>query len=163
MTKSIARGFCCIMHLHIATLLLFVLSGCYVPGRGYHESSFDLVMGSRLPKFIDPDGRKNPAGYKATVDYYSSPNSVRFRIWSPVGEKIFDKHGQFWWHPKGWQPGQGKPQTYPSYNGVSIDGVVDIVEQRQPEPVLYLTDDKQVWESLGEPPTASETPANFKK
>ncbi len=151
------------MRLHIAILPFFVLSGCYVPGRGYLESSFDLVLESRLPKFIDPDGRKNPTGYKATVDYYSSPNSVRFRIWDPAGKKIFDKHGQFWWHPKGWQPGQGKPETYPDYNGVFVDGVIDILEQRKPEPILYLTDDKQVWESIGEPPKPTEVPASPKK
>jgi hypothetical protein len=132
----------------IAIFLLIVLSGCYVPGRGYHESSFDLVLESRLLKFIDPDGRKSPRGYKAIVDFYSSPNSVRFRVWDPAGKNIFDKHGEFWWHPKGLQPGQGKDPVYPNHVVVSFDGVVDITEQRKPEPVLYFTDDKKLWESF---------------
>lgn len=136
------------MRLRIAIFLFLCLSCCYVPGRGYHESSFDLVLESRLPKFVDPDGHKSPSGYKAKVDFYSSPSSVRFRIWDPAGRKVFDKHGESWWHPKGQQPGQGKPPVYPNHTVVSFDGVVDILEARKPEPVLYLTDDKELWESF---------------
>src|SRR6266446_4220405 len=90
-----------------------VLSACYVPGRGFAESQFDLVLYSRLPKFFDPTGRISPAGYKARVEYYSSPDSVRVIIYDASGHKVFDKQDKFWWHPKSPQPGQGKPPSYP--------------------------------------------------
>jgi hypothetical protein len=116
------------------------------------------VLGSRLPKFADPDARKSPSGYKAKVDFYSSPNSVRFRLWDSGGKQTVDKTGQFWWHPKGVQPGQGKDQVYPNHIVVSVDGIVDILEQRAPEPVLYLTDDKTLWETIGEQPKDAKSP-----
>jgi hypothetical protein len=125
-----------------------MLSGCYVPGRGYAESQFDLVLDSRLPKFFDPAGHINPAGYKARVEFYSSPNSVRVIIRDPSGRKAFDKQStSWWWHPKGPQPGHGQNPVYPNHTVVSFDGVLDIFEQRRAEPVLYLSDDPKLWSS----------------
>ena len=142
----------------VAIVFLAVLSSCYVPGRGYLESQFDLVLDSRLPKFFDPDGHISPRGYKARVEFYSSPHSVRVIIYEPSGRKVFDKHGDSWWHPKSQQPGQGKPQTYPSYEVVSFDGVLDIFEQRHPEPLLHLTDDAELWRTATPAPNQSMKP-----
>jgi hypothetical protein len=136
--------------VRLIALLLFsaVLSACYVPGRGYAESQFDLVLDSRLPKFFDPAGRIRPAGYKARAEYYSSPDSVRVIIRDPSGHKVFDKQDKFWWHPKSPPQGQGKLPTYPQYSVVSFDGANDIFEQRAAEPVLHLSDDPELWTSL---------------
>ncbi len=137
-------------HVRLIALLVFsaILSACYVPGRGYPESQFDLVLDSRLPKFFDPTSRISPVGYKARSEYYSSPSSVRVIIYDPSGHKVFDKQDKFWWHPKSPQLGQGKPPTYPQYTVVSFDGIVDIFEQRAAEPIEHLSDDPELWSSL---------------
>jgi len=137
----------------LATIVLSgLLLACYVPGRGYAESQFDLVLDSRLPKFFDPTGRISPAGYKVRVEYYSSAAdespSVRVIIRDPLGRTVFDKQDKCWWHPKSPQPGQGKDPTYPQYTVVSFDGVVDIFEQRAAEPIEHLSDDPDLWSSL---------------
>jgi hypothetical protein len=134
--------------VRLIALLLFgaIVSACYVPGRGYAESQFDLVLDSRLPKFFDPVGRIRPAGYKARVEFYSSPDSVRVIIHDPSGHKVFDKQDKFQWHP--FDDKEHPAAHYPSYVVVSFDGVADILEQRRLEPLLYLTDDKGVWDAL---------------
>jgi len=127
-------------------VFLVVLSSCYVPGRGYPESQFDLVLESRLPKFFDPGGHISPVGYKARVEYYSSPESVRVIIRDPSGHKVFDKQDKFSWHPL---DDKDHPAAhFPSYVVVSFDGVVDILEKRRAELFLYLTDEKRLWDAL---------------
>ena len=134
------------MRLLGAIIFGAVLSGCYVPGRGYAESQFDLVLDSRLPKFFDPAGRISPVGYKARVEYYSSPDSVRVIIRDPSGHTVFDKQDKFQWHP--FADKEHPAAHYPSYVVVSFDGISDILEQRRLEPLLYLTGDKRVWDAL---------------
>ena len=64
---------------------------CRVAPSVRSTAQFDLVLDSRLPKFFDPAGYISPAGYKARVEYYSSPDSVRVIIYDPSGHKVFDK------------------------------------------------------------------------
>ena len=136
------------MHARVIALFICIaaLTACYVPGRGYAESQFDLVLDSRLPKFFDPAGHINPAGYKARVEYYSSPDSVRVIIYDPSGRKVFDKQDKFQWHP--FDDKEHPAAHYPNYVIVAFDGVEDILEQRRLEPLLYLTDDKRLWDGL---------------
>jgi hypothetical protein len=127
-------------------ICMAALTACYVPGRGYAESQFDLVLDSRLPKFLDPAGHISPAGYEARVEYYSSPESVRVIIRDPSGHKVFDKQDKFSWHPL---DDKDHPAAhFPNYVVVSFDGVVDILEQRRAEPFLHLTDEKKLWAAL---------------
>lgn len=134
------------MRLLAAMILAAALSGCYVPGRGFAESQFDLVLDSRLPKFFDPGGHISPVGYKARTEYYSSPQSVRVIIHDPSGHKVFDKQGKYWWHPL--DDKEHPAAHYPNHTVVSFDGVVDILEQRRPEPVEHLSDEKRLWDAL---------------
>lgn len=129
-----------------AMILGVALYGCYVPGRGYAESQFDLVLDSRLPKFFDPAGYISPAGYKARVEYYSSPESVRVIIYDPSGHKVFDKQDKFSWHPL--DDKEHPAAHYPNHTVVSFDGIVDIFEQRKAEPFEHLSDDKTLWDAL---------------
>ena len=134
------------MRLLATIVFSAILSACYAPGRGYAESQFDLVLDSRLPKFFDRDGHISPVGYKARVEYYSSPDSVRVIIRDPSGRKVFDKQDKFQWHP--FDDKEHPAAQHPNYVVVSFDGVVDILEHRRQEPVVYLTDDKTVWDAL---------------
>ena len=134
------------MRIIVLIICIAAFAACYVPGRGYAESQFDLVLDSRLPKFFDPAGHISPAGYKARVEYYSSPDSVRVIIYDPSGRKVFDKQDKFQWHP--FDEKEHPAAHYPNYVVVSFDGVEDIFEQRRLEPLLYLTDDKRLWGAL---------------
>ena len=142
-----------------AIVVTALLDGCYVPGRGYAESQFDLLLESRLPKFVDPDSHISPRGYRGRVECYSEPSSVRVIIHDPSGRKVFDQQTtSWWWHPNEPQPGHGDPPTYPNHFVVSFGGVLDILEQRQPEPTLYLTDDQKVWSSATPAPNQAMQP-----
>ena len=136
------------MHSRVLIAIVFTagLSACYVPGRGYAESQFDLVLDSRLPKFFDPAGHISPTGYKARVEYYSSPDSVRVIIYDPSGHKVFDKQDKVSWHPL--DDKEHPAAHYPNHTVVSFDGIVDIFEQRKAEPFEYLSDDKILWDAL---------------
>lgn len=135
-----------IPHLLTSWCLIF-LSGCYYPGRGFLESTFDLKMEARLPKPFDPDGKIAPEGYTAKVEFYSplnSQNNVRLTICDPNGKTVFDEMGSSWWHPSGSYQGRGKSEL-PTHTVISIKGITDIVEHRETGPVLYLTDDEELW------------------
>jgi hypothetical protein len=47
-------------------------------------------------------------------------------------------------------PPPGFPPGYPSYEIVTVNGIVEIIEHRQMEPIFYITDDPAVWAELGE-------------
>ena len=128
---------------------LVFLSGCYYPGRGFLESAFDLKMESRLPKPFDSEGEIAPGGYMAKVEFYSplpqnGQNDVRLVIYDPNGKKSFDEMGSSWWHPSGSYQGIGKSEL-PSHTVISIKGLTDILEKRESGPILYLTDDEELW------------------
>jgi hypothetical protein len=130
--------------------LACLLCGCYTPGRGYLESRFDLVMDARLPKFFDTSGQISPRGYKARVELYSSDStpesSARVMIVDPSGRTVFDKQAKSWWHPL---DDKDRPAGhFPNHTVVSFDGVLDIFEQRRMEPLLYLSDDRKLWDAL---------------
>ncbi len=133
------------------TLIVFagLLCGCSVPGRGYLDSRFDVVMDSRLPKFFDPGGQISPRGYKVRVEYYSDApktGGARVIVVEPSGRTVFDKQGKFWWHPL---DDKDRPAGhFPNHTVISCDGVMDIFEQRRMEPLLYLSDDKTLWDAM---------------
>ena len=125
---------------------LIFLTGCYYPGRGFHESSFDLKMEERLPKPFDPDEKIAPKGYTAKIEFYSgnSQINVRLVVFDPNRKKIFDEMGTSWWHPSGSYQGSGHLE-YPSHTVILINGIKDILEHRESGPILYLTDDVKLW------------------
>jgi hypothetical protein len=125
------------------TLLLVAVSSC----SRFPESQFTLRMESRLPKFIDSSGAQPPIGYTARVEFYSSPDSVRVVVTDPHQRTIFDERGASRWHPRDSYHGRGEI-TYPSHTVVSFPSGLDIFEQRAPEPILYLSDDPVLWQSL---------------
>jgi hypothetical protein len=122
---------------------------------GCAESNFDLAPESRLPRWITlPPGLPRTEA-KVTMDYYVMP-------WGRVAVfKLWDKHGNKLKQVKGKQKGlepltlkhhpAGFPPGYPSYEIITVNNVVDVIEHRKMEPIFYVTDDPEVRAELGVP------------
>src|SRR6266404_1166308 len=124
-------------------LLFLAVSSC----SRFPESQLTLRMESRLPKFVDSSAAQSPRGYTARVEFYGSPDSARVVVIDPQHRTIFDQRGGFRWHPRDIYQGRGQI-TYPSHMVVSFPSGDDIFEQRAMEPILYLSDDPALWQSL---------------
>jgi hypothetical protein len=135
------------MRSSFAILLAVLLTSCYVPGRGFVESEFDLVFESRFPKFFHPPPNAKLADYRARVVCYSSPATERVIIMDRSGRKVFDQTCPFRWHPSDSYQGFGQI-VYPSHTVVSFPSGMDILEQRALEPKLFLTDDRKLWTAI---------------
>ena len=127
----------------LSAFALFAITSC----SKLPESQFTLRMESRLPKFLDSSGTRSPTGYTAQVRFYSSPDSTRVIVVDSQHHTIFDQRGSFRWHPRDSYQGRGEI-TYPSHMVVSFPSGIDIFEQRAPEPILYISQDPALWESL---------------
>jgi hypothetical protein len=46
-------------------------------------------------------------------------------------------------------PPPGFPPGYPAYEVITVNGITEIIEHRQMEPIFYVTDDPAVWKELG--------------
>jgi hypothetical protein len=137
-------------YLLLGAALIFlglVKVGCeYFP-----ESTFELATESRLPKWITLPPGLTRADVSLTISYYSWP-------WEPDARFILrDKNGRFIKKESGktrcngpfqltnYSP-QGFPAGYyPNYEAVVVNGVTEIIEQKKPEPILWVTDDTAVW------------------
>lgn len=122
-----------------------LIYSCYDPMSGFRESAFTLELDSRLPRSVDGKGTVDPKGYRARVEFYSS--GVRLVVVDPHGRKMYDHMGASSWHPIHASE-QNPGLKYPCYTVISIDGVKDILEHREEGPVLHLTDDPKLWESV---------------
>ena len=45
--------------------------------------------------------------------------------------------------------GETGPLPYPSYEVITANGITEVIEHRQMEPVFYISDDPRVKEQLG--------------
>ena len=48
-------------------------------------------------------------------------------------------------------PPSGVPPGYPKYEIITANGITEIIEHRQMEPIFYITDDPAVWSELEVP------------
>lgn len=131
-----------------AALLIVTLAidkGCeYVP-----ESTFRLANESRLPKWLTIPPGLTRADVSISVSYYVVPWGGRavFKLkdmQAKTLEKIYGREtcgGPFQLK----NAPSGFPSGYPEYEVVAVDGVTEIFEQREPEDILYVTDDPAVW------------------
>jgi hypothetical protein len=136
---------------YFAIFVSFLLTSCYVPGRGYVESEFDLVLESRFPRFFHAPLGARLADYSARVTCYSSPSTMRVVIRDRSRGTVFDQTCPFRWHPSDSHQGHGQI-VYPSHMVLSYPSGVDILEQRAPEPRLFLSDDKAMWDAIAKAP-----------
>jgi hypothetical protein len=128
----------------IAGVCIFacVVSGCL-------ESSFRIASESRLPKWVTLPAGVERADVSLTVSYYTTlrGDSVQFMLQDKNKQTIQKMSGK----DRCLKPFQltnspGRlPSGYPNYAVVTVDGITEILEQRRPEDVLYVTDDPIVW------------------
>lgn len=123
-------------------LIIVSLAGCA-------ESSFELALESRLPKWFDTPKGKLRTNFKITMDYYTKPSGRTAKI------KMIDESGKTLQKVKGTLLGgrpielksslEGLSKEYPSYEIITVNGIADIVEHRKMEPIFYMSDAPAVW------------------
>lgn len=132
--------------LSISIIVAFCLSmfGCnYSP-----ESTFDLALYSRLPKWFSPPPGKSRSDYTVTMSYYISPSgrTAKFTLLDEKNHKIEEVNGTV----KGIQPirlrdpDSSLVPDYPLYEIITVNGITEIIEHRKLEPIFYITDDSYV-------------------
>lgn len=139
------------MHrLFIAILVAACLSllGCeYFP-----EASFELAPESRLPKWFTLPPGLSRSDVTVKMDYYvkSSGRTATFVLLDAKRQGLAEAKGTL----RGLEPFKlkdgrpGSPPGYPSYEIVTVNGMTEIVEHRQMEPIFYITDDPAVLAEL---------------
>jgi hypothetical protein len=123
-------------------IITCAISGCL-------ESSFRLARESRLPKWVTLPAGVERADVSPTVSYYTTPwgGNVKFTLLDKNKQTIQEVSGK----ERCLKPfqltnsPQGLPSGYPNYAVVTVDGITEILEQRRPEDILYVTDDPVVW------------------
>lgn len=118
------------------------VSGCL-------ESSFRIASESRLPKWVTLPAGVERADVSLTVSYYTTllGDDVQFTLQDKNKQTIKKVSGK----SRCLNPFQltnslrGLPSGYPNYAVVTVDGITEILEQRRPEDILYVTDDPVVW------------------
>ena len=131
--------------LALLILVLIVSSiGCH-PLYGFIESEFTLAPESRLPRCFTI-----PAGYvrkdlTMTITLYTHPFSDRAKIVirgpAPENAVLMKKSGRYREHPLTEQQEYNK---YPQYFVIKIDGIDEVFKQKQPGPIVNITDDPKV-------------------
>jgi hypothetical protein len=122
----------------------------------FPESTFTLANDSRLPKWVKLPPGVTRGDTSLTLNFYSIPwtGNARFTLMDKNQRKLEKYTGRtICKRPfQATSPPQGGPPGYPNYEAVTVNGITEIMEQRKPEPFLYVTDEPSVWkqyESLG--------------
>lgn len=143
------------INLERIIILLFILLGL----SGCKESSFKLSEDSRLPLWFEiPEGMKR-SDYTAKMDLHSTFEGGKLVMiiykknqFFPVDKQVITSNEQPKIQSTTLNNQSGNfPTGYPRYKIITINGITDIVELRQMEPVFYMTDNPSIWEGLGVP------------
>jgi hypothetical protein len=137
-------------------LLLFVaLTIAYLAiGYGWPpESTFELASESRLPKWITLPPGLARSEVSVTMSYYVKPwgCSATFILKDTKGKTLTKVDAKV----QGLEPLQlknppsGFPPGHPSYELITSNRMIEIIEHRKMEPIFYVTDDPAVWKELG--------------
>lgn len=129
----------------LLTTLCPTIIGCeYFP-----ESTFKLANESRLPKWITLPPGLTRAEVSVTMSYYSKPwgGSAKFALQDTKGRLLEKADGKVSCREPFQLKNslQGSAAGYPSYEAVTVSGVTEIIEQKNMEPIVYITDDPAVW------------------
>jgi len=132
-------------------LLLVLIGGC----GAFPESSFKLASESRLPKWFALPPGLSRADVTVTMDnyinYISSERTPEFELSDANGKKLAAVHGKKQGSAPisliGMDPSSGL--IYPLYEIVTVNGITEVIEHRQMEPIFYVTDDIEVLTKLG--------------
>jgi hypothetical protein len=81
-----------------------------------------------------------------TLDYYTMGEAT-FIMREKAGKKLVKMSGKTIGTPRYLKSrSQGPGQQYPVYQLVAINGVIEIMEHRRLEPIVYITDDPAIRE-----------------
>ena len=145
-SNSISRRFYYMGLLVSAATLCLSPFGCdYFP-----ESTFELSRDSRLPKWFALSPGVSRLEAAVTMSYYSG-RTVTFILRDAKDRKLAEVNGTTKGHePRTLKnPPPGFPPGYPAYEIITVNGMTEIIEHRQMEPIFYITDDPAVWAELG--------------
>ena len=118
------------------------------------ESSFDLAPDSRLPKWLTISPRMSRSDVAVTMDYYSGPSgrTATFTLRNArTGKTITTVNGTLKGSGPIYLDHTGPPDTYPSYEIITVRKTTEVIEHRKMEPIFYVTDDPSALSKLGLP------------
>ena len=142
--------------LVLALLASVLISACN-PMYGFIESEFELAADSRLPRwFVVPSGYTRES-LGMTITLYFRPflryvDKMIIYDLGPGHKELLKKVGTERWHPCTERQFEEKKTgaVYPNYSIVTVDGIEEIFEQREPGDILYITDDPQLRRTLNQ-------------
>ena len=126
----------------LLAIVCFTNTGC-------EESRFNLADDSRLPKWVALPPGLTRANVSLELTFYTMPwgGSAHFILKDKKNRTIEKETGE----PMCSGPfGLNNPRPvgtagFPSYEAVTVKGITEIIEQKKPEPIFYITDDAAVW------------------
>lgn len=126
----------------LLTIVSLTMLGCL-------ESTFRLASESRLPKWVTLPAGVSRVDVSLNVSYYTtlSGGKAVFTLLDKSKQAIQKASGKDECR-KPFQltnSSQGVPSGYPNYTAVTVGGITEILEQKKPEDILYVTDDSAVW------------------
>jgi hypothetical protein len=134
-------------------LLLCMCVGTFAACDSFPESTFDLSPDSRLPRWFKIPASLHRGDMTVTMSYYVKPTGrdATFDLYDSKKHKVAQVSGTL----SGLEPkrlrraASDSPAAYPSYEVVTVNGTVEVVEHRRMEPIFYITDDPAVLRALG--------------
>jgi hypothetical protein len=120
----------------------------------FPESRFDLSPDSRLPRWFKVPAGMSRRDLTVTMSYYVQPTgrTATFDLYDSHKNRVAQFRGTL----RGVEPIHLKaeadsPPGYPTYEVITVNGIIDVAEHRRMEAIFYLTDDPAVWKDLGVP------------
>ena len=110
------------------------------------DSNFTLSADSRLPKWFSIPPGYTRKDLTVEIYYYAPPPFIRSNfkailIGPPPEQKVLlKKIGIMHKHPNY----ANDRSRYPTYNVAVVDGIKEMIEHRQREPIFYISDDPQL-------------------
>lgn len=135
--------------LILLVVTLIVLGGCGQKS----ESTFDLAPESRLPKWFTLPTGKSRSDVSVAMSYYidSAGRKSKLTLLDSKKQTIVEVNGtQMGSAPFQLKnPRPGFPAGYPSYEILTVNGITELIEHRQMEPLFYIVDDSEVLNEFG--------------
>ena len=112
------------------------------------ESTFELARESRLPKWFTLPVGKTRSEVSVTMTYYigTSGRKSKLLLLDEKKQKINEVSGtQVGPEPlKLKKPRSGFPAGYPFYEIITVNGMTELIEHRQMEPLFYIVEDPEI-------------------
>jgi hypothetical protein len=136
--------------LRARLVMVTAVVGMALNGCGFFpEATFALSPASRLPSWFKLPPGNSRADITVSMSYYVQSNGrvARLEMSTLRGQTISSVTGTL----RGLKPSvlPGSHDGYPSYEVISVNGVVEVVEHRALEPLFYVSDDFNVRKGLG--------------